>query len=104
MRKSLVRIVRELRRDCFGADEESHVHRSVRLLRRHDRRAVDLRHADEHRHGIQAMMTKRIAQDGRFTVVERRKVNDVMREQDFAARIASSRAPARASARSRART
>jgi curli biogenesis system outer membrane secretion channel CsgG len=35
--------------------------------------------------GIQAMMTKRIAQDGRFTVVERRKVNEVMREQDFAA-------------------
>ena len=26
--------------------------------------------------GIQAMLTKRIAQDGRFTVVERRKVNE----------------------------
>ncbi len=25
--------------------------------------------------GIQAMMTQRITQDGRFTVVERRKVN-----------------------------
>jgi curli biogenesis system outer membrane secretion channel CsgG len=35
--------------------------------------------------GINAMMTKRIVQDGRFTVVERRKVNDVMKEQDFAA-------------------
>jgi len=35
--------------------------------------------------GINAMMTHRIVQDGRFTVVERRKVNDVMREQDFAA-------------------
>ena len=33
--------------------------------------------------GIQAMLTKRVAQDGRFTVVERRKVNDVLREQDF---------------------
>jgi curli biogenesis system outer membrane secretion channel CsgG len=33
--------------------------------------------------GIQAMMTKRIAQDGRFTVVERRKVNEVIHEQDF---------------------
>src|SRR5579872_2300726 len=33
--------------------------------------------------GIQAMMTKRIAQDGRFTVVERRKVNEVLHEQDF---------------------
>jgi curli biogenesis system outer membrane secretion channel CsgG len=33
--------------------------------------------------GIQAMMTKRIVQDGRFTVVERRKVNEVMHEQDF---------------------
>ncbi len=35
--------------------------------------------------GINAMLTKRIAQDGRFTVVERRKVNTVMKEQDFAA-------------------
>ena len=33
--------------------------------------------------GIQAMMTKRIAQDGRFTVIERRKVNEVIHEQDF---------------------
>jgi curli biogenesis system outer membrane secretion channel CsgG len=33
--------------------------------------------------GIQAMMTKRIVQDGRFTVVERRKVNEVLHEQDF---------------------
>ncbi len=33
--------------------------------------------------GIQAMMTKRIVQDGRFTVVERRKVNEVIHEQDF---------------------
>jgi curli biogenesis system outer membrane secretion channel CsgG len=33
--------------------------------------------------GINAMLTKRIAQDGRFTVVERRKVNQVMKEQDF---------------------
>jgi len=33
--------------------------------------------------GIQAMMTKRIAQDGRFTVVERRKVTEVLHEQDF---------------------
>src|SRR5215471_8489656 len=35
--------------------------------------------------GINAMMTKRIAEDGRFTVVERRKVNNIMKEQDFAA-------------------
>ncbi len=35
--------------------------------------------------GINAMMTKRIAEDGRFTVVERRKVNTIMKEQDFAA-------------------
>ena len=33
--------------------------------------------------GISAMMTKRIQQDGRFTIVERRKVNNVMSEQDF---------------------
>ena len=35
--------------------------------------------------GINAMLTKRIAQDGRFTVVERRKVNALMKEQDFSA-------------------
>jgi curli biogenesis system outer membrane secretion channel CsgG len=35
--------------------------------------------------GINAMMTKRIAQDGRFTVVERRKVAALTKEQDFAA-------------------
>jgi len=33
--------------------------------------------------GINAMMTKRIAQDGRFVVVERRKVAALTREQDF---------------------
>ena len=31
--------------------------------------------------GIQAMMTKRVASDGRFTVVERRKVDNLTREQ-----------------------
>jgi curli biogenesis system outer membrane secretion channel CsgG len=35
--------------------------------------------------GINAMMTKRVAQDGRFTVVERRKVAALEKEQDFAA-------------------
>ena len=35
--------------------------------------------------GIVAMMTKRIAQDGKYTVVERRKVANIMKEQDFAA-------------------
>ena len=35
--------------------------------------------------GINAMLTKRVAETGKFTVVERRKVNDVMHEQDFAA-------------------
>jgi curli biogenesis system outer membrane secretion channel CsgG len=35
--------------------------------------------------GINAMLTKRIAQDAKFTVVERRKVGTVMKEQDFAA-------------------
>ncbi len=35
--------------------------------------------------GIAAMMTKRIAQDGKYTVVERRKVANIMKEQDFAA-------------------
>jgi curli biogenesis system outer membrane secretion channel CsgG len=34
--------------------------------------------------GISAMMTKRIAQDGRFTVVERRKIAALTKEQDFA--------------------
>jgi curli biogenesis system outer membrane secretion channel CsgG len=33
--------------------------------------------------GISAMMTKRIAQDGRFTVVERRKIEALTKEQDF---------------------
>lgn len=33
--------------------------------------------------GISAMMTKRIAQDGRFTVVERRKIDALTKEQDF---------------------
>ena len=33
--------------------------------------------------GIQALMTQRITQDGKFTVVERRKVNQVLHEQDF---------------------
>ena len=33
--------------------------------------------------GINAMMVKRITQGGRFTVVERRKVGAVMKEQDF---------------------
>jgi len=35
--------------------------------------------------GIGAMMVKRIAKDGKFTVVERRKVANIMKEQDFAA-------------------
>jgi curli biogenesis system outer membrane secretion channel CsgG len=33
--------------------------------------------------GIQAMLTQRITTDGKFTVVERRKVNEVLHEQDF---------------------
>jgi len=33
--------------------------------------------------GINAMMTKRIAQDGRFIVVERRKIASLTKEQDF---------------------
>jgi curli biogenesis system outer membrane secretion channel CsgG len=33
--------------------------------------------------GIIAMMTKRIAQDGKYTVVERRKVANIIKEQDF---------------------
>jgi len=35
--------------------------------------------------GIQAMLVKRVAQDGKYTVVERRKVANIMKEQDFAA-------------------
>ncbi len=35
--------------------------------------------------GISAMMTTRVAQDGKFTVVERRKVANIMKEQDFGA-------------------
>jgi curli biogenesis system outer membrane secretion channel CsgG len=35
--------------------------------------------------GIQALMVKRIAEGGRFTVVERRKIENVMKEQDFGA-------------------
>ena len=33
--------------------------------------------------GINAMMTKRVQQDGRFTIVERRKVAALTKEQDF---------------------
>src|SRR5579871_1557981 len=35
--------------------------------------------------GINAMLTRRIAQDGRFAAVERRTVDQIMRAQDFAA-------------------
>jgi len=35
--------------------------------------------------GINAMMVKRIAQDGKFTIVERRKIGTVLKEQDFGA-------------------
>ena len=35
--------------------------------------------------GISALMTTRVAQDGKFTVVERRKVANIMKEQDFGA-------------------
>lgn len=35
--------------------------------------------------GIQAMMVKRIAQSGKFTVVERRKIENLLKEQDFGA-------------------
>ena len=35
--------------------------------------------------GINAMMVKRIAQDGKFTIVERRKVASLLKEQDFGA-------------------
>ena len=33
--------------------------------------------------GINALMTRRISQDGKFTVVERRNVNALLKEQDF---------------------
>ena len=33
--------------------------------------------------GISAMLTTRVTQDGKFTVVERRKVTEVLHEQDF---------------------
>ena len=33
--------------------------------------------------GIQSMMVKRIAQDGKFTVVERKKIATILKEQDF---------------------
>jgi curli biogenesis system outer membrane secretion channel CsgG len=33
--------------------------------------------------GVNALMVKRIAQDGKFTVVERRKIGTVLKEQDF---------------------
>ena len=35
--------------------------------------------------GIAAMLTTRVTQDGKFTVVERRKVGNLTKEQDFAA-------------------
>jgi len=35
--------------------------------------------------GISALLVKRIAQDGKFTVVERNKVSTVLKEQDFGA-------------------
>jgi len=35
--------------------------------------------------GIQAMLVKRVAQDGKYTVVERRKVGNIIKEQDFSA-------------------
>src|ERR1700692_3748367 len=35
--------------------------------------------------GIQAMLVKRGAQDGKYTVVERRKVANIIKEQDFSA-------------------
>src|SRR5207253_1420703 len=35
--------------------------------------------------GIAAMLTTRVTQDGKFTVVERRKVANLTKEQDFAA-------------------
>src|SRR5580704_6376872 len=36
--------------------------------------------------GIQAMLVKRVAEGGKFTIVERKKVGNIMKEQDFAAR------------------
>jgi curli biogenesis system outer membrane secretion channel CsgG len=35
--------------------------------------------------GIQAMLVKRIAEGGKYTIVERKKVGNIMKEQDFAA-------------------
>lgn len=35
--------------------------------------------------GIRALLVKRIAQDGKFTIVERAKVNTLIKEQDFGA-------------------
>jgi curli biogenesis system outer membrane secretion channel CsgG len=35
--------------------------------------------------GISAMLTTRVSQGGKFTVVERRKINTVLKEQDFGA-------------------
>ena len=35
--------------------------------------------------GIQAMLVKRVAEGGKYTVVERRKVANIMKEQDFSA-------------------
>ncbi len=35
--------------------------------------------------GIQAMLVKRVAEGGKFTIVERKKVGNIMKEQDFAA-------------------
>lgn len=35
--------------------------------------------------GISALLTSKITQDGKFTVVERRKVANIMKEQDFGA-------------------
>jgi curli biogenesis system outer membrane secretion channel CsgG len=33
--------------------------------------------------GIQAMLVKRVAEGGKFTIVERKKVGNIMKEQDF---------------------
>jgi curli biogenesis system outer membrane secretion channel CsgG len=33
--------------------------------------------------GIQAMLVKRVAEGGKFTIVERKKIGNVMKEQDF---------------------
>jgi curli biogenesis system outer membrane secretion channel CsgG len=35
--------------------------------------------------GISALLTSKVSQDGKFTVVERRKVANIMKEQDFGA-------------------